>query len=336
MRLWPNGEVSIYKPKKQEWLPKSLRSDCEGSKTDDEAVASSDDSHLAEGASDMGLLNVSNFDKSQKPPVRYGLKGITSKGRRMVRNACYLLESEVQKSFLTFATVTLPPLHNKAMGLVHEKWAAVVDAYRREISRKLKRAGLSGEIIGVSEIQPERWKNTGYPVLHCHFVWVGRKRGHDWAVRPGEHDLIWKRAIATVLPGATIDTSKAAQLKPVRLTAEHYLSKYMSKGAAQLAEVVREGFDWWMPKQWWNCSRSLSKRVKTSTKLYRGGVGWLVDRGRDAAPDFWAFFQPINVELLCGDLATVGYVGKLTKHTNAMIREVLDNFTDIPIAKTVL
>jgi hypothetical protein len=322
-KLWPNGELSLHYPKKL----KTERMRAAQRQPDDTLNACLIRAYGVAGALEarerMGLSNVCNFDKKEKSLPRYGLKGITSKGRRIIRNACYLLEKEVDKRFLTFATVTLPELPYEQMVAVHASWHKVVDAYRREIRRELVNCGLSGEMIGVSEIQPKRWEKTGMPVLHCHFVWHGRKRGENWAIATAKHDEIWRRAVTTVIANMDADFSSAANLQPVRKSAENYLSKYMSKGGAAIAEVVSSGLSDLLPRQWWSCSRSLSRRIAKQLRIFSRGTQWLVDRAHMVDGDFFDYFVNIEVPGKTGELINVGYYGKLSSTANALVRQVL-------------
>lgn len=322
-KLWPNGEVSLHYPKK---LKLETVRDTQ-KRSEDSLNACLIRAYGVAGALDarkrLGLSNVSNFDKQPKITPRYGLKGITSKGKRAVRNACYLLEKETARRFLTFATVTLPELEYHQMLIVHMNWNKVVEAYRREVRRELIKQGLSGEIIGVTEIQPKRWEKTGLPVLHCHFVWHGRNRGVDWAVGTQRHDEIWKSAVLSVVPNVIADFSSAANMQPVKKSAENYLSKYMSKGGASVAAVVSAGLSDLLPRQWWSCSRSLSRRIANQLRIFSSGAGWLMSRAMMKESDFFQYFVSIDVPGKTGDLITVGYYGKLTEATNQLVRQVL-------------
>ena len=323
MKLWPNGELSIYPLRKDDGLPQGLSGE-----VSDSAIATENSSAASglddpEGVPDMGLSPVHNFDKKKKPTRRYGLNGITGKGRRTIRNACYLLEEESDPRFLTFATVTVPAIKDDQMALVHLHWAKIVDAYRREIKRALVMEKLPGEVVGVSEIQTKRFAKDGLPVLHGHFVWVGRHRGSDWVIKPAVHDAIWERAIKTALPTLDADFSKSAQVTRVLKSAQKYLSKYMSKGTEVIKAAVDAGFEWWLPRQWWSCSRSLVRRVKSRTKVYKGNLGWFVAAATKEDSDLCAFIHPIEIELLTGVMATVAYVGRLNHHVNVYFRRVL-------------
>lgn len=322
-KLWPNGEICLHYPKKL----KIERMQAAQKRSEDSLNACLIRAYGVAGALEarerLGLSNVSNFDKKPKASVRYGLKGITSKGKRIVRNACYLLEKETDRRFLTFATVTLPELPYEQMLAIHMQWHKVVEAYRREIRRELVKKGLPAEIIGVTEIQPKRWEKTGLPVLHCHFVWLGRKRGDDWAVSTARHDEIWRAAVMSVVPSVIADFSASANMQAVKKSAENYLSKYMSKGAADIAVVIKAGLKDLLPKQWWSCSRSLSQRIAHQLRIFTKGTQWLMDRATMKNGDFFEYFVNIEVPGKTDELITVGYYGKMTDTANALIRQIL-------------
>ena len=320
-RLWPNGEATFHYPKKLKESSVSGYKPIDSDSIQACFIRAYGVSGALAALSSMGLLNVSNSDKPKKLITRKGLKGITSKGKRTVRNACYLLESESEKRLLTFATVTCPSLSDDDMGILHENWHRIVEAYRREISRELKRHGLPGEIVGVTEIQPKRFKDSGKPVLHCHFVFKGRRRGSDWAIKPAKHDEIWLRCLSLVIPGRVDHVISAAQLKRVDCSAEGYLSKYLSKGKDDIAAVVAAGYQHWIPAQWWNCSRSLASRVKRALRIFQAGTGWLVDMGESRCPSTWLYFHPIERIGKYGDKICVGYCGKLSNTVNMLIRQ---------------
>ena len=323
-KLWPNGEIVIWNPRKLEGSAFRTGSNTLPSQNADPSSVDADDINGEDWPQAMGLANVNNFDKEEKPLARYGLKGISSKGRRRIRNACYLVEHDVPKERLTFATVTLPPMPPGEMLKVHQGWHKVVDAYRREIARQLRRYGLPGEVIGVTEIQPKRYAETGYPILHGHFVFIGATKRGKWAISPEQHDQIWTRALSAALGYCLLDVSVACQLKPVKKSAEKYLSKYMSKGAEQISEVVSDGFAEWMPKQWWSMARTLTKRIDRELRILGHGIGWLISTMDDKNPYLWRYKKDITRENKEGVEVWVALVAKLTAQGNSMVRKVLE------------
>lgn len=321
-RLYPNGECVVYRQR----IKKIKPVDRSNGNRESEWLWSCWQLYLTQPASFaaacllMGLSLVRNFDKLASPLVdevspsvkvagRYGGNGITRQGARTVRCAAHLMQKTYGSGRLTFATVTVPDMPAPAMARLHENWNKVVELYRLNIRRELQDQDLSGEIITVSEIQEKREKKSGLPVLHLHSIWVGRKPYGGWAVSTKRHDDIWRRAIKAVLPKVRISFKAAANLQEVHTSASGYLGKYMSKGAACVKALVEKGFGGWMPRQWWNCTRSLSRWVKHETLTTGEFSEFLLDAGNCEGKHVWEFVGHVVIDI--GDkqdywLATYG------------------------------
>lgn len=323
-KLWPNGELSIYRPHRQAEPGIVENPVVSLSPLRDACVRSQGVYGCLVAFVRLGLSHPRNFDKKMPAPTRRGLKGITSLGKRRVRNAAYMLTRENGKHRLTFATVTLPGLSGRQMSRVHKEWHRCIDFYRREVGRVLRKHGLSGEIVGVTEVQEKRYATSGIPVLHAHFVFSGAPRSGGWALTPRIHDHIWKKSIEHVLEEDIGEMKSACQLKSVTDSAEAYLGKYISKGIKAIGAVVRQGWGEWMPKQWWNCSQSLTKRMEEKVERFDSGAGWLVNRSKDPECDLFAYLSPIVVESGNESTTHIGYFGRLTPKANGLIRKVLN------------
>lgn len=322
-KLWPNGELSIYihhQQKKPSATPNPVVS---LTLLRDALVRSAGVRQTLQAFDLLGLSHPRNFDKNHATLIRKGLKGITGLGKRRVRNGSYIMTRENGKDRLTFATVTLPSLTPLQLSRVHKDWHRCIDFYRREISRALIARGLTGEIVGVSEIQEKRYATSHLPVLHGHFVFVGAGRRGGWAITPRKHDDIWRRALESVLDEPIGSINSACQLKSVTESAEAYLGKYMSKGTKAVAAVVRQGFGEWMPKQWWSCSRSLTQRMETAIARFESGALWLFNKAQTAGCDLFTHIHPIQIEH-DGKMVNFGYFGRLTPKSNGLIRKVLN------------
>lgn len=323
IKLWPNGELSIFREKR--FNPAKMASASRPPVDSLKAclVRAYGVSGALAALRSLGLSPHHNFDSPPPSGKRYGLKGISGKGKRRVRNACFLLTRENGKHRLTFSTVTLPPLEPGILKSAHENWHRLIDFYRREIGRQLRRGGLSGEIVGVSEIQEGRYEKSGKPILHAHFVFVGAARNGGWIVTPSRHDAIWEKALESVLGISDCDVSKACQLKSVSESAEGYLGKYMSKGGGVVARVIADGYGDWLPRQWWNCSRSLVKRIDSQLRIFSHGVDWLISKAIQEENDFFVFFKNVEIERDDGSKLAIASYGRLTKKANGLIRKVL-------------
>ncbi len=322
-KLWPNGECSFYFSHDQIKSADRRDTAVSLSKLRDAMVRAGGVFGTVLVLIRLGLSHPRNFDRNCEPLPRKGLKGITSLGKRRVRNAAYMLTRENGKHRLTFATVTLPNLNKAQMSRVHKDWHLCIDFYRREVGRVLRRAGLPGEIVGVSEVQEKRYAASALPVLHAHFVFCGAPRNGGWVLNPARHDYIWRKSIEHVLGEPIGNIPAACQLKSVTASAEAYLGKYISKGVAAVAPAIRQGFGDWLPKQWWNCSRSLVRRMEASIARFENGAGWLVNRGKAVDSDLFLFFSPVEIEGENEENICMGYFGRLTPKGNSLARKVL-------------
>lgn len=324
VKLWPNGEVSIYREKKQKpyepvAIPKEVGDSLLHCCIRAYGVKGGLEAWLS-----LGLSPHRNFDKTAKARARYGLKGISGKGKRRVRNACYMLTRENGKHRLTFATVTLPTMAPGCLDIVHRNWHKVIEYYRREVARHLIRGGLSGEIVSVTEVQEKRYAATGFPILHAHFVFVGAGRCGGWVLTPSRHDHIWRKAILSVCAVGPLDVSSACQLKSVDKSAEMYMGKYMSKGVESVRRIVSSGWLEWMPKQWWSCSRSIVKRMEKNLRIFDHGIDWLLDKGAEADGDMFVFWKHVELERDDGSTYYVASYGRLRPKANGLVRKVLN------------
>ena len=258
-----------------------------------------------------------------RKPRRNGLKGITRRGARTVRCAAHLLQKTYGRGRLTFATVTLPGVPMKQLRLIHEKWGKVVEIYRLSLRRLLQDKGLRGEIVSVSEIQPQRHKKSGIPVLHLHSIFVGRLPYGAWAVSTEEHDEIWRRAVLTVVPECLCRFRSAANLQEVETSASAYLGKYMTKGGAAVNDAVKNGFREWLPRQWWNCTRSLLEWVKAETVEGTETSGVLLDAARANDKSVWEFYGEVGIDIGWSQHYWLASYGRLTAKAAQELREVL-------------
>lgn len=276
----------------------------------------------------LGLSKGSNSDKPLTAGTvkkRYGLNGLTSSGARKLRNGAYLMQKYSNKKYLTFATVTLPSdLTDEQAGMIHSGWSDVMEAYQREIKRELERSGLKGELIGCSEIQVERFEETGKPWLHAHYVWVGRTRRTGWSITTQKHDEIFHRALNVVVQVDFEVCKSCCNLQPVRKDCSQYLSKYMSKGSSVIDSAVALGYDWWMPKQWYFMTRSVLSAIKKETKQGKS-IATNLECLRYAEPTFFRYWKDIFMPTSDpNDIGIwVGCCGSLVGHSASKLVSVV-------------
>lgn len=344
-KLYPNGECVIYKQKKQGMKPVERPSRL-GSEWLFLWLNRSAHSYLGMPVAwlcAMGLSHLPNFDKRLKPVPpgdstddkgreRYGKKGITAYGARRVRCACHLLEQGTGKHRVVFATATIPSLPVEQMATLHERWSQVVDAYRRKLTRLLKQNGLTGEIVTVVEVQEKRYQATGIPVLHIHSAFVGKAGGRTWVVTPELHDQFWRDSLGIALGSEVPKLRSACNLQRVKKSTEGYLGKYMTKGSKVVAQMIADGFDRWLPKQWWSCSRTLSQRIDEQTRDVTDIAEWLNDVAEIEGCGIWVYHRDVFLEFEDGHKFRIARYGRLNKRITAQIQAMLSRKKIITMA----
>lgn len=141
-------------------------------------------------------LGLSNLAKSETPKSIRGQKGISSYGRQLTRDSVTCLERDHGRECLSFVTLTLPPC---AIAEVTPSFSYAVELFKRWLHRKQHEAGLPCELIGVAEIQENRYLNEGGVPLHEHIVFVGRHRQGNWIVSPNDITQAWLRCCRTAV-----------------------------------------------------------------------------------------------------------------------------------------
>jgi hypothetical protein len=201
--------------------------------------------------SDLGSSNPANYHK------RRGLKGITSRGGRLVRNTAHMLQKKYGRRRLSFLTLTVPKLGESDELQICAQWSRVVRVLCQRLKRSLESAGLPANYVGVTEIQEKRFKERGEVGLHLHLVFVGRKSiGSDWAFPPSHFRQQWLDVLSHVV-GHRLESSSCENVKGVRKSASGYLGKYMSKGVGIVSEVIESKGEEYVPTAWYTCSMGL-------------------------------------------------------------------------------
>lgn len=210
---------------------------------------------------ELGLASVSNCHK--EVARRYGLKGISARGRTSVREGAYLLERKYGRR-LGFYTLTCPYTDDNSIYSYNQNINYIQRAFFQELKREYERKGCNWSYVSVLEIQGARYHDTGIPVLHIHYIApCYQPGGYEWIVEADTLRRIWQRCLYNVLGGhapvgASVDSSV------VRTSAVGYISKYMSKGSKEtsfLAEVCPDQ----LPSQWWSMSQNVRKAIKAAT-----------------------------------------------------------------------
>lgn len=310
--LWPNGEFTFA------YVPDSVTQVTRGEEC---SWAATGPGESDGGASPLDLTLLNNLPE-QNPTVtrggrkaRYGLKGMTSRARRMVRSSAFLLQERYGKERLSFLTLTVPPLGDVASERrLASRWHDAVRYLLRRLKTLLALRKLPPYVVGVSEIQVARYAKSGQFPLHLHTVFVGRRRKRGaWGIHYSELRKAWADILQGIV-GHSIETRYLENVKEVKKDAGNYLGKYMSKSQNEINKVLDDGNEWMLPKQWWFSSKEMKCWLKSRTKV-GARCGQLLEAmvhevwdNPGPYPDIW--LRRLSIRLDDFDY-TAGWMGKI-------------------------
>lgn len=254
--------------------------------------------------------NLVSGTKSSQVRSRYGTKGITGYGKKMVRSAAAILERRWGNSNTGFGTVTVPALDAEQLKTLCANWGEVVRRFFQELRREQLRKGADADYVSVTEIQQSRYSRRAEVGLHLHFVYqakLSRKAPYllkaDWLRR------VWRAILCRVLriPVKQMQTPRC-NLQIVKKSAAGYLGKYLSKGAESVERIVTSGFVDCLPRQWWNISCKLSLHVRSRILRIRGDIAYSIFKAASGSeswfPVFWSrpttYYADSGREIVCG------------------------------------
>lgn len=192
---------------------------------------------------------------------RKGLKGLTSNRKKTIKSSCFLLEKKHGKDLLSFVTLTLPTLSESDHDIVCKKWSYLTKRICEEITRELKRKGLSGELVCVTENQSKRCLKYGLIFPHLHITFHGREKNKSWAISTQKIDELWKQQIENIIGHDNFSIDSACEMKRIEKSVIHYMAKYMSKGSQNSDSIPLDH----VPKSWSYISNSLRDTIKSLT-----------------------------------------------------------------------
>lgn len=333
-KVWPNGEFTLgYKWEGEEGQPSEEWSWTGGDKglSQDEldvrlecihgwldAVA---ETYSVSGRLATALLTLSNTPNSEKlsEPVKYGLKGITGTGSKMLRSAAYIMERDYGCADVAMGTFTVPRLAESERVALARKWGVLTNDLMRYLRSELQEQGRPPVVAGCTEIQSSRLEARGEGYLHLHVIWPAHSNnGRLWSVEADGVRAWWKSAIERII-GRKLECAPRVETAVVQKSVEAYLGKYLSKGSDDcLGQFVADlGYES-VPGQWWFMSSYLKGKIKAET-LTGDTVGTLLDSYVEhtvTSGTGLGFGWLRHVDLkLDGRLVTVGYVGRLDRAT---------------------
>lgn len=266
--------------------------------------------------SELGLSTVLN-SHTEDTRARRGLKGITSYGKNLVRNGCLRLDREASGN-LAFLTLTLPNISASEAVKLGQSWHQVLRTFNQWLSRALNRGGVSGELVGVTEIQTKRFKETGVCALHYHCCFQARaSRYEEWILRPQSIREAWRRTVLKYLDGSPedYDWRSCENIQRVRRSVGSYLGKYLSKGLNDISDDnsdISSDISSMYPSAWYSITNTLRIRVLGNrVHLSQGKAESLFGLCNQEDYDSWFIWvKPIILWAEDG-FTVVGWCGKL-------------------------
>lgn len=341
-KIYPNGEASLY----YERMLKKKAFPCSQKRTDRQyrhylsakrvfghefALKMQNDARR--GGSPLGLVTVPISTKNAENPVT--TRGLTRLGARTLRQGAFLIEQGCGKDCVTFGTCTLPVLTDEEYDQVEADWSNIIDRLVKRLRYHLRKKGLSGDVIHVTEVHPKRSLNEGREIPHVHIVFQGRKRKSSWAIAPKQFTKFWCRALQ--LKRITLKMcSSSCQLARVKKSVARYLSKYVAKKSMKTCSVISESnLRKLSLRQWWGISDSLRCSVRQNTRVISDSRSEVLWRSHEKElKSVWEYSGTIDS---AGNGTNVIFCrfGRLTPHAREKyLRPQLDRTEDIMLRLT--
>lgn len=296
LNLWPNGDASV-----EHCLDRlEGRIDCSPT-------------------SGLGLSNVPNShrpedDEGNQDAKRRGSKGLTRHGAKMVRSGAYLIERQAPTHTVSFATLTLPDLDERARVGVMGQWHQILRVFFQRLGRHLVRAGLPGEVVYVVEMHPKRGTQTGelYPHIHCLFQGKRFQFQGAWAISPAQLGSIWKEVVCHLVPESGGCWKKSHwNIQCVLKSCEGYLGKYLSKGLSRSAMKDEDFATQWPIRSWYGCTGGLKHRIAKAKQLLSTGTCLAIQDEWAAKNRDILYYSDINIKLDNGAKLWLGAAGRM-------------------------
>lgn len=312
LTLWPNGQFSLsYK-----WT------------TEGGCVNELDEWRFIQGVGyqrsslEAAPPNLVSSPKSSQPESesgrkskKYGLKGISRFGCKMVRSAAYMLQKEFGRTGLTFMTLTVPTLEHAERKKVALRWGEIMRQVIQRLSRLLERAGQPKLVVSVTELQSSRLKKYGQAYLHAHLVFPARcRKSKSWCVNVSDFRT-WYKSLIERISGVDLSRLPRVETKVVRSSVEGYLGKYMTKGREGMQGVIDDIGEESVPGQQWNMSKDMRDLVKSSTirsESWGDYMQLMIEYHVCGESQIKSYLKRVEIDI-GGRIITTAWVGNLTE-----------------------
>lgn len=276
-------------------------------------------------ASKLGTVN-----ELSQPTQKYGKNGITNYGKRMVRNAGFLMEERFGKGVLQMGTLTIPSLDEPIMLVICSNWAQLQKRFFEKCKRRYAKYKRPWMYVSVTEIQPRRWNQYGECGLHIHFLAPSYFLGLHGFYTLDDNWVrnAWRECISNLLSAHFPDGFRDEMLvvpnyrrEKVKKSAAAYLGKYMSKGSDICQEVCADLGEKWLPSQWWSLSSNLKRLIKNRIIHTTGHTAeMLMHLCKKGSDIHLCYSAPVTIESIFGGERIIGYSGRLTEYGYDLIQ----------------
>lgn len=264
-----------------------------------------------------------------QPHKKYGSTGITNYGKKIVRNAGFLMEEKLSKNILQMGTLTIPSFDEEIMLVICSNWAQLQKRFFEKCKRRYEKYRRPWMYVSVTEIQPRRWGQYRECGLHIHFIAPSYFLGLHGMYTLDDNWVreAWRQCISDLLSRKFPDGFRDDMLptpnyrrEKIKKSAAAYLAKYMSKGAEICQEVVSDLGEEWLPSQWWSASSNLKNWIKKRTIHTSGFLApLLMELCYYDSEVHLHYSAPIRIETAVRGLRTIGYAGRLTEYGREFI-----------------
>lgn len=249
-------------------------------------------------------------------------KALTRRGKRAIDNGISLLEYRYGVRCLGFYTLTCPYTNSEEIQVFNDNYSTIVKRYLEWVKRQYVSRGLKFNYVGVHEIQPGRYRDTGDECLHLHYIAPAMDSSGRFILLHGEMVDSYKRIIENTC-GIPVNGTPRLDAALVKKSASSYLAKYYSKGS-HIESNASGGGARASLSTWHTISRGLLLAIRRSTielpesysdELFRSCRGGEI-------PPCVSYLAPVYIEV-DGERLCCGCVFRLSKPFLDILREIV-------------
>jgi hypothetical protein len=213
--------------------------------------------HCLEHAAGLAATALVPGTKSAHHPQTHGWRGLTTAGRRAIRDAGAVMDDLYGS--LAFVTATLT--EETAATATRQQIATFQQRLLFYVRRVQVRRRLEPLVLLVCEMHPGRRATDGALVPHWHaVVRVSPGPYQRWVFRKED----WNRCVLAAYRAAfghSRGHTQRLSMLPQKTGAVRYLAKYMGKGSSDVAHLQDSQAGRMVPRQWWTWTGELRARV---------------------------------------------------------------------------